>query len=211
METIRTLKKGEYAQVLGVENTSTHFVLEEDAILDFFLPILGDEDSESFVTVELVGKRSRVNSHIVFFGHEKQEQKIRFEHVHVGEETQSSMSAKGAAKDSAVTRFFGSVRMLPGSINAKGHLSEHNLILSPNAKIEAVPALEIEHNEVEASHAATLERVDEEKLFYLNARGLPTAEAMELLVEGFFEDAFSSLEDEELRRSLTAELFKKLA
>ena len=78
-------------------------------------------------------------------------------------------------------------------------------------KIEAVPALEIEHNEVEASHAATLERVDEEKLFYLNARGLPTAEAMELLVEGFFEDAFSSLEDEELRRSLTAELFKKLA
>ena len=211
MQTIRTLKKGEYAQVLGEENTSTHFVLEDDAVLDYFLPILGDENSESFVKVELVGKRSRVNSHIVFFGHKNQEQKIRFEHIHVGEDTVSSMSAKGAAKDQAVTRFFGSVHMLPGSINAKGHLSEHNLILSPNAKIEAIPALEIEHNEVEASHAATLERVDEEKLFYLNARGLPTSEAMELLVEGFFEAAFSSLEDEELRSKLTAELFKKLA
>ncbi len=211
MTKTQTIKSGERAQVLGEENTSTRFVLEDDAILDYFLPILSDDNSDSRVTVELKGKRSRVNSHIVFFGHKTQEQKIRFEHIHLGEDTQSSMSAKGAAKDRAVSSFFGSVKMLPGSINAKGHLSEHNLILSPHARIEAIPALEIEHNEVEASHAATLERVDEEKMFYLNARGLPTAEAMELLVEGFFEAAFSSLEDEELRRTLTAELFKKLA
>lgn len=211
MTTQRILKSGEHAQVLGEENTSTHFVLEDDAVLDYFLPILGDENSNSRVTVELKGKRSRVNSHIVFFGHGTQEQKIHFEHVHLGQDTESSMSAKGAAKDKAVSSFFGSVKMLPGSINAKGHLSEHNLILSPHARITAIPALEIEHNEVEASHAATLERVDEEKMFYLNARGLPTAEAMELLVEGFFEAAFSSLEDEELRRKLIAELFKKLA
>ena len=211
MTTQRILKSGEHAQVLGEENTSMHFVLEDDAVLDYFLPILGDENSNSRVTVELKGKRSRVNSHIVFFGHGAQEQKIHFEHVHLGQDTESSMSAKGAAKDKAVSSFFGSVKMLPGSINAKGHLSEHNLILSPHARITAIPALEIEHNEVEASHAATLERVDEEKMFYLNARGLPTAEAMELLVEGFFEAAFSSLEDEELRRKLIAELFKKLA
>ncbi len=211
MELTRHIKTGEHARVLGEANTKTHFVLEEDAVLDYFLPILGDADSDSSVLVELKGKRSKVNSHIVFFGHGKQDQKIHFEHRHVGEETESSLTAKGAAKDEAQTHFYGSVHMLPGSINAKGHLTEHNLILSSKARIEAVPALEIEHNEVEASHAATLERVDEEKLFYLNARGLPTSEAMELLVEGFFEDAFSSLEDEELRRSLTAEVFKKLA
>lgn len=211
MTKIQTIKSGEHLHLVGQANTEQHFVLEDEAVLDFFLPILDDQNSDSRVTVELKGKRSRVNSHIVFFGHGAQEQKIHFEHVHSGEETESSMSAKGAAKDKAISSFFGGVKMLPGSINAKGHLSEHNLILSPHARITAVPALEIEHNEVEASHAATLERVDEEKMFYLNARGLPQAEAMELLVEGFFEDAFSSLEDEELRRTLTAELFKKLS
>lgn len=205
-----TLKSGEHARLLGEENTKTHFVLEEDAVLDLFVPILGDSDSDTEVFVELKGKGSRVNSHVVFFGQGKQDQKIRFEHVHCGEETESSLSAKGAAKDEARTHFFGSVKMKPGSLNAKGHLAEHNLLLSPGARIEAVPALEIEHNEVQASHAATLERVDEEKLFYMNARGLPTSEAMELLVEGFFEDALSRLEDEELRRRLKEELFKKL-
>ena len=79
--------------------------------------------------------------------------------------------------------------MLPGCSGSDAMLEEHNLLLSKGCKIEAVPGLEIQHNEVQASHAATLEKVDEEKLFYLQSRGLSPEEGLELLVEGFFWDA----------------------
>ena len=50
-------------------------------------------------------------------------------------------------------------------------------------------------SKVQASHSATLERVDNEKLFYLESRGLPPQEGLELLVEGFFWDALQKCPD----------------
>lgn len=178
---------------IGVPNEQLRFVLKSGAHLDYFLPVLDEASSKSHVVVELQGDNSSVKSQVVFFGHKKQVQALRLEHIHSGRSTVSSLVAKGAVKDEALSQFFGLIKMLPGSIGAEGTLHEHSLLLSPGARIEAVPALEIEHDEVQASHAATLEKVDEEKLFYLLSRGLNEAAAMELLVEGFFREALESL------------------
>jgi Fe-S cluster assembly scaffold protein SufB len=62
---------------------------------------------------------------------------------------------------------------------------------------------------VQASHAATLEKVDAEKLFYLLSRGLTEAAAMELLVEGFFREALEGLPAER-REDYYSAILKKL-
>lgn len=193
----------------GVPNEQLRFVLKSGAHLDYFLPVLDEASSKSHVVVELQGDHSSVKSQVVFFGHKKQVQALRLEHIHSGRATVSSLVAKGAVKDEALSQFFGLIKMLPGSIGAEGSLHEHSLLLSQGARIEAVPALEIEHDEVQASHAATLEKVDEEKLFYLLSRGLNEAAAMELLVEGFFKDALESLPIE-AREDYYAAILKKL-
>ncbi len=164
-----------------------NFTLEEGAQLEYFHHVLGD--SEDQVKVLLEGDESSVLSQTIFFGSKSEKQTLSVNHVHIGKNTRSQMISRGAVKDTAYSHFYGNILMMPGCSGADGTLEEHNLLLSSGSKIEAVPALEIHHDEVQASHSATLERVDEEKLFYLESRGLEAKEGLELLVEGFFWDA----------------------
>ncbi len=175
-----------YARSNERKDTKT-FHLEEGAQLDYFHHVLGT--SEDRVTVNLEGNESRVFSQTLFFGQDSEKQSFQVNHVHKGKNTRSKMISRGAVKDSATSHFFGNITMQPGCSGADGSLEEHNLLLSSGSKIEAVPALEVHHDEVQASHSATLERIDDEKLFYLQSRGLPQREALELMVEGFFWDA----------------------
>lgn len=163
------------------------FVLQEGAQLEYFHHVLGESEESTEVLLE--GAESSVLSQTIFFGHSSQKQTLRVDHVHQGKNTRSKMISRGAVQDKAFGHFYGNIRMLPGCSGADASLEEHNLLLSNGCKIEAVPGLEIQHNEVQASHSATLEKIDEEKLFYLQSRGLPTKEGLELLVEGFFWDA----------------------
>jgi len=164
-----------------------NFELEEGARLEYFHHILGE--SEDRVKVLLKGDESSVLSQTIFFGKGGEKQTLRVDHVHEGKNTRSQMISRGAVQDTAYSHFYGNILMMPGCSGADGTLEEHNLLLSSGSKIEAVPALEIHHDEVQASHSATLERIDAEKLFYLESRGLEAKEALELLVEGFFWDA----------------------
>lgn len=201
------VEPGHTVNHMGHSGEHLRFRLKAGAVLNYFLAVL--DVSKTHVIVDLEGEASRVDSQVIFFGDQEQEQDIRVEHVHRGRETHSIMHSRGAVKDKAWGRFYGLVRMEKGATGADGHLNEHNLLLSPNARIEAVPALEIEHDDVKASHSATLEKVDAERLFYLCSRGLDESAAVQVLVEGFFTSALESLPLEQ-REDLYSAILKKL-
>ncbi len=194
-EIVMTLKPGARVNWMTYHSTKSRnkmseskiFFLEEAAELDYFHHVLGE--SEDKVMVNLNGNESRVLSQTLFFGQNSEKQNFQINHVHKGKNTRSKMISRGAVKDTAYSHFFGNITMQPGCSGADGSLEEHNLLLSSGSKIEAIPALEVHHDEVQASHSATLERIDDEKLFYLQSRGLPQRESIELMVEGFFWDA----------------------
>jgi len=64
-------------------------------------------------------------------------------------------------------------------------VGQHFLLLDDSAQAEAIPSLEIEADEVKASHAATISPLDSEKIFYLTSRGVSESEARKLLIQGF--------------------------
>ncbi len=72
-----------------------------------------------------------------------------------------------------------------GAELVEGFLRQKVLLVGKDARAEAVPELEIECNEVKASHAASVGRIDEEQIFYLMSRGLSKKEAEELIIEAF--------------------------
>lgn len=182
----------------------------ESARLDFFQNIVGGDLTYDETVVELVGRGAEAHSQAVFFGHGRQRQEMRMNHVHVGAETKSTMVSKGAVKDESHGLFLGMIQMEPGCDGADGYLAEHNLLLSDRAKIDAVPGLEIGYHNVKAGHAATMERVDEEKLFYLASRGIPKKEAVELILEGFLLDALQKMKDPELERRIFEDMLMLL-
>jgi Fe-S cluster assembly protein SufD len=79
----------------------------------------------------------------------------------------------------------GTIRVLPQAIGTEAFLEERILLASPHANAEVVPNLEIETDVVKCSHAATVGKIDEEEIFYLQSRGISKKQAKEMVMEGF--------------------------
>jgi Fe-S cluster assembly protein SufD len=80
-----------------------------------------------------------------------------------------------------------------------------NLVLGGGARADSVPNLEIETGEVVgAGHASATGRFDDEQLFYLQSRGITSAEARRLVVRGFFADLLARVKLPELEARLLA-------
>lgn len=104
---------------------------------------------------------------------------------HKAPHTRANTTLKGVAQDQAKIRFVGRIIIDPECGDTNSFLTERILLLSDNAKAEAVPDLEIKTDDVKCSHAASISRIPEEHLFYLMSRGLSRAQAEALVVSGF--------------------------
>lgn len=76
-----------------------------------------------------------------------------------------------------------------------------NLLLSNQAEVDTKPELEIYADDVKASHGATVGQLDQQALFYLQARGIELEEAKALLMDGFLQEVFLSINNKELQSS----------
>ena len=105
--------------------------------------------------------------------------------IHAAPNTSSKTDIKGVVGDSAHAFVVGTIKVLPAATGTEAFLEERILLVSENAKAEAVPNLEIETDEVHCSHAATVGKIDEEEIFYLQSRGIKFNQAKEMIAEGF--------------------------
>lgn len=135
--------------------------------------------------VELVGEGAEAEVVGAFVGKNKDEINIDIVVLHKAMNTMANTHIRGVVRDRAQARVSGIIKIFPKAQKTNSFLTEKILILSPDARAEAVPNLEIEADEVKCSHAATVGKIDEEQLFYLMSRGLKRQEAEDIIVEGF--------------------------
>ncbi len=107
--------------------------------------------------------------------------------IHKAPHTKSNAVLKGVAQDQSKIRFFGRIIIEEGCGDTQSFLEERILLLSDKAKAEAIPELEIQTDDVKCSHAASITRIPEEHLFYLQSRGLSSSQAQNMVIEGFLE------------------------
>lgn len=145
-------------------------------------------DQAGKYTIELAGSGAHadIEGHFLLKG--KDDLNIEIYVVHKAPHTTAQTTLKGVAFDQAHLRFFGRIIIEPGCPNVQSFLEERILLLSDQAKAEAVPELEILSDDVKCSHAASISRVPEEHLFYLQSRGLTPEVAEDLIVQGFLKD-----------------------
>jgi Fe-S cluster assembly scaffold protein SufB len=113
--------------------------------------------------------------------------------------TTSRQVAKAVLHDRARGSFDGLVIMPPGSAGAAAEQVTRHLLLSPEARADARPQLDIRVDDVTASHGATIGQLDADELLYLRARGLPVAAATRLLTEAFLDEALLAIRDDAAR------------
>ncbi len=118
---------------------------------------------------------------------------------------------RGAATGESRASFEGLIQIDPGSQRTHTYLQIHSMMLSPKARIDAIPSVLVSADDVSASHGGTVGELDEAAIFYMQSRGLDRATAVRVIVEGFFEPMVGELHDERLQELVREKIARKLA
>jgi Fe-S cluster assembly protein SufD len=118
---------------------------------------------------------------------------------------------RGAASGAARASFEGLIKIDPGAQQTHTYLQIHTMMLSPKARVDAIPSVLVSSDDVSASHGGTVGELDESSIFYMQSRGLDRAAAVRIIVEGFFEPLISELGDEPLQELVREKIAAKLA
>ncbi len=141
----------------------------------------------------LMGDDTQAKDVQVFFATHRQHFDLSTLLDHRGLRTRGNVLAKGVLRDRARSVFYGMIKIEKDAQFADSYLADHSLILNRGAHADSVPGLEIEANQVRATHGATVGRIDREKVFYLQTRGLSENEARKTIVIGFLNPALEQI------------------
>jgi len=119
--------------------------------------------------------------------------------THAGVDGATDQLTKGTVADQARGVFQGRIVVEPGADRTLAKMGHHALILSDRAEVDAKPELEINADDVACAHGNTIGALDEEALFYAEARGIPEAEARAMLAEAFLAEVVDRIEHEGAR------------
>jgi Fe-S cluster assembly protein SufD len=118
---------------------------------------------------------------------------------------------RGAATGASKASFEGLIQINPGAQQSHTYLQIHSMMLSPRAKVDAIPSVLVSADDVSASHGGTVGELDEALIFYMRSRGLSRSEAVHVIVEGFFEPLIGELDDERLEDFVRERIAEKLS
>ncbi len=118
---------------------------------------------------------------------------------------------RGAATGASRASFEGLIQIDPGAQKTHTYLQIHTMMLSPKARVDAIPSVLVSADDVSASHGGTVGELDEDAIFYMQSRGLDRTSAVRVIVEGFFEPLVSELRDEPLEELVRGKVAAKLA
>ena len=107
---------------------------------------------------------------------------------HLAPHATSNILFKGALQGRSRTVFRGNIYVNRDAVGTSTDETNRSLILSPGARADSTPFLEIECADITAGHGSATGQIDARHLFYLEARGIPREQALRLLVFGFFRE-----------------------
>ena len=137
--------------------------------------------------VYLVGRKARGEVVSVAFAGKGQHQDAGAKMVHAAPETSSTILSKSISKDGGRTSYRGLVKVYPQAEHVKSSVRCDALLMDELSRSDTYPTMEIDAEQVQIGHEATVSKVGDEQLFYLMSRGLKEQEATTLIVNGFFE------------------------
>lgn len=139
------------------------------------------------ITANLKSQHSNLKITILTIGHNSDNFPLEITSNHTTPNTNASYIVRSVLSDESSVNFKGNIVIPKKGQQTKTYLAHHTLMLSPKAKTDTIPCLEITADDVTAGHAATVGQVDEDSLFYLQSRGLTKKESKNLLIKGFLE------------------------
>lgn len=188
----------------AVHLSSQRIRLGRDAKVKHIVVTFGGDVVRVTPDAEFTGEGGEVEMIGLYFANTGQHQEHRLFVDHAVPDCKSRVTYKGALQGKgAHTVWVGDVLIRAEAEGTDTYELNRNLVLSEGARADSVPNLEIETGLIEgAGHASATGRFDDEQLFYLQARGIPEADARRLVVRGFFAELIHAIGVESVEQRL---------
>ena len=181
-----------------------------DSLINWNVAAMDEADVYHDNTTNILGDGSEANLKIVTLGVKEQKTYFNSEVVNQGLSSKGDILQHGVLLDRSHIVFNGVGFIVKGATGSNAYQSSRMLTLSSEAKADANPMLLIDENDVMAGHGASLGRIDEEQLYYLQSRGLTRKESSRLLVHGFLSPVISELTVNKIKELVTVLINEKI-
>lgn len=155
---------------------------------------------------DLVGPGSSTYPTGVYFADEGQHFDMQPYIRHIAPRATSDVLYKGALQGKSRTVFRGNVLVEKDAVGTDTNETNRTLILTDGARADSTPFLEIHCSDIVAGHGSATGQIDARHLFYLEARGIPRAQALRLIVLGFFSEVLERLDVPGIRDHAMAQI-----
>jgi Fe-S cluster assembly protein SufB len=165
----------------------------QDSLVEWVDGNLGSRLTMKYPSIYMMEPGARGEILSVAFASSGQHQDAGAKVVHCAPHTSSRIVSKSISKNGGRASYRGLCKVLKGAKKAKSNVVCDALILDPQSRSDTYPYIEIEEQDVMVGHEASVSRIGEEQLFYLNSRGLSEPEAATMIVSGFIEPLVKEL------------------
>ena len=195
-----------------VYDVSTRFVgVGRDAYCHWLPALLGGHLVRQHLELAVMETGGDMAFRGVFFAEEHEHLDVFAVDLHETGPSGGDVHWRGAATGESRASFEGLIQIDPGAQQTHTYLQIHSMMLSPKARIDAIPSVLVSADDVSASHGGTVGELDETAIFYMQTRGLDRPAAVRVIVEGFFEPLVAELQDEALEQLVRDRVQEKLA
>jgi Fe-S cluster assembly scaffold protein SufB len=161
--------------------------VERDGKMSWYIGMFGSLLSRYKTDSMMKGSGASAEDVEIIFGASTQSFDVTSNLIHLGQYSRGRVLVKSVLKDTAKSLFKGMIKIGKDGKGTESYLASHAILLDRGAKSDSIPGLEIETNEVRATHAASVAQMDENQIYYLLTRGLSREGAKREIVAGFLE------------------------
>ncbi|MEO2047376.1 MAG: Fe-S cluster assembly protein SufD [Pirellulales bacterium] len=161
--------------------------------LQWTIGALGSRLAKVNQRVALTGQDAESQVNGVMFTQQHQHLCYNTHQHHQAPNCHSDLLYKTALQDRSRTVWRGMIQVDKRAQQTNAYQRNDNLLLSPKARADSIPGLEIEADDVRCTHGSTSGRVDKSQLFYAMSRGYTRQEAIRMIVAGFFQQIFDRI------------------
>jgi Fe-S cluster assembly protein SufB len=165
----------------------------ENALMEWIDGNLGSRLTMKYPAVYMMEPGARGEILSIAFASQGQHQDAGAKLVHCAPNTSGRIISKSISKNGGRSSYRGLCKVEDGATGSKSSVVCDALILDPRSRSDTYPYIEVEEQDVQIEHEASVSRIGEEQLFYLMSRGLTEAEASSMIVSGFIEPLIKEL------------------
>jgi Fe-S cluster assembly protein SufB len=168
-------------------------VAEEKATMEWVDCNLGSKLTMKYPSIYLLGPEAHGEILSIAFAGAGQHQDAGGKIIHGAPKTSSSIFSKSISKDGGRATYRGLLEVGKGASEARSKVVCDALLLDPESRSDTYPTIRIDENDADVGHEASVSKIGEEQLFYLQSRGLDEEEASKMIVNGFIEPVTKEL------------------